>query len=107
MGAASPDIGRDAAAPDVSGALTLDTPRTDDPLAGVAVPVSSGTNPAAADVSHIQQINAELTAQLPVAAEQLRSALVLPAMRTPADYDEYTRSRTAIWKAARGPAPAE
>ena len=99
--------GRDAAAPDVSGALTLDTPRTDDPLAGVTVPVSSGTNPAAADVSHIQQINAELTAQLPVAAEQLRSALVLPAMRTPADYDEYTRSRTAIWKAGRGPAPAE
>jgi phospholipase C len=53
-------------------------------------------------VSHLQQIDAQLTAQLPVPAEQLRSAPVLPAMRTPADYDEYTRSRTAIWKGARG-----
>jgi hypothetical protein len=30
--------------------------------------------PAAADVSHIQQINAQLGAALPVSAEQLRSA---------------------------------
>ena len=62
---------RDAAAPDVGGALTLDTPRTDDPLAGVVVPVSSGQNPAAAEVSHLQQLNAQLTAALPVPAEQL------------------------------------
>jgi phospholipase C len=98
---------RDAAAPDVSGALTLAAPRPDDPLAGVTVPVSAGASPAAGEVSHIQQIDAALTAQLPVAAEQLRSAPVLQAMRTPADYDEYTRSRTAIWRAARGPARAE
>jgi phospholipase C len=97
---------RDAAAPDVGAALTLETARTDDPLAGAAVPVSSGANPAAAEVSHIQQIDAQLTGQLPVPAEQLRSAPVLPAMRTPADYDEYTRSRTATWKATRGPATA-
>jgi phospholipase C len=97
---------RDAAAPDVGGALTLGAARADDPLAGVVVPVSSGANPAAGEVSHIQQVDAQLTAELPVPAEQLRSALVLPAMRSPADYDEYTRSRTALWKAARGPAPA-
>jgi phospholipase C len=97
---------RDAAAPDVGGALTLETPRTDDPLAGVTVPVSSGTNTATAEVSHIQQIDAQLTAALPVPAEQLRSAPVLQAMRTPADYDGYTRSRTATWKAARGPTAA-
>lgn len=93
---------RDAAAPDLGGALTLDAPRTDDPLAGVTVPVSSGANPGAGEISHLQQIDAQLTAQLPVPAEQLRAAPVLPAMRTPADYDEYTRSRTAIWKGARG-----
>ncbi len=97
---------RDAAAPDVGGALTLDTPRTDDPLAGVVVPVSSGPNPAAAEVSHLQQINAQLTAALPVPAEQLRSAPVLPDVHTPAEYEEYTRSRTAIWRAVRGPSAA-
>ena len=97
---------RDAAAPDVGGALTLDTPRTDDPLAGVVVPVSSGQNPAAAEVSHLQQLNAQLTAALPVPAEQLRSAPVLPDMHTPAEYEEYTRSRTAIWRAVRGPSTA-
>jgi phospholipase C len=97
---------RDAAALDAGDALTLQAPRTDDPLSGVVVPVSTGTNPAAGEVSHIQQIDAQLTAELPVPAEQLRSAAVLPAMATPADYDEFTSSRTAIWKTARGTAPA-
>jgi phospholipase C len=97
---------RDAAAPDVGGALTLATPRTDDPLAGVAVPTSSGANPAAAEVSHIQQVDAQLTSNLPVPNEQLGSAPVLTALKTPADYDAYTRSRTATWQATRHPAPA-
>jgi len=95
---------RDAAAPDVGDVLTLATPRADDPLAGVTVPTSSGANPAAAEVSHIQQVNAQLTAQLPVPNEQLRSAPLLNAMRTPADFDSYTQVRTDTWKAARSPA---
>jgi phospholipase C len=95
---------RDGAAPDVGAALSLETPRTDDPLAGVTIPVSSGANPAAGEVSHIQQINAELTAQLPVPNELLRTAPVLPDQHTPADYHQYTSVRTAIWKAAREPA---
>jgi phospholipase C len=94
---------RDAAAPDVGDALTLTIPRTDDPLAGVTVPVSSGANPAAAEVSHIQQVDAQLTAQLPVPNEELRTAPLLNAMRTPADYDSYTQVRTDTWKAARAP----
>jgi phospholipase C len=92
---------RDAAAPDVGDVLTLTTARTDDPLAGVSVPVSSGANPAAAEVSHIQQVDAQLTGQLPVPAEQLRSAPILSNLRTPADYENYTKSRTATWKASR------
>jgi phospholipase C len=92
---------RDAAAPDVGGALTLQTPRTDDLLAGVSVPTSSGANPAAAEVSHIQQINAQFTAALPVPTDQLRSAAVLEEAETPEKYDEYIKSRTATWKAAR------
>jgi phospholipase C len=91
---------RDAAAPDVGDALTLTTPRTDDPLSSVTVPVSSGTNPAP-EVSHIQQVNAQLTSQLPVPAEQLRTAPLLENMRTPADYDSYTRTRTETWKSTR------
>ena len=92
---------RDAAAPDVGGVLTLQTPRTDDPLGGVTVPTSSGVNPAAAEVSHIQQIDAKLTAALPVPAEQLRSAPVLEEAHTPEKYHEYIKSRTETWKAAR------
>ena len=96
---------RDAAAPDVGDALTLAAPRTDDPLAGVAVPVSGGANPAAAEVSHLQEVNAQLTGNLPVSAEHLRSAPLLQTLRTPADYDDYTRARTALWQATRAPAP--
>src|ERR1700722_19600384 len=54
---------RDAAAQDVGAVLTLTTPRTDDPLAGVTVPVA----PTAAQVkldttipSHLQQVHADL-----------------------------------------------
>jgi phospholipase C len=36
-----PLTARDAAAPDLAGVLTLSTPRTDDPIAGVAVPKSA------------------------------------------------------------------
>ncbi len=95
---------RDAAAPDVGDALALATPRTDDPLAGVTVPTSTGANPAAAEVSHIQQVGAQLTAQLPVTNEQLAGAPLLNQQHTPADFDNYTQVRTDTWKAARGPA---
>jgi phospholipase C len=100
---------RDAAAPDVGDVLTLTTPRTDDPLSGVTVPVSSGANPAAAEVSHIQQVSAQLTSQLPVSNEELTatSAPALEAMRTPADFENYTRTRTETWKATRHRAPTQ
>src|SRR6266568_8628329 len=57
---------RDAAAPDVADALTLDAPRDDDPLAGVVVPTSSGANPAAGTTSHLEQAHAELVSDLPL-----------------------------------------
>jgi phospholipase C len=99
---------RDAAAPDVGDVLTLETarPADDDPLQGVPLPQSSGPNPAADEVSHIQQVDAQLTAQLPVPNEQLRSAPALHGLQTPEDYDNFTRSRTAAWKQARGPVTA-
>jgi phospholipase C len=99
---------RDAAAPDVGDVLSLAAPRTDDPLAGVTAPTSTGANPAAAEVSHLQLANAQLTSDLQVPLSELASAPLLANQHTPADYDHYIAARTATWKAARtrGNAPA-
>ena len=51
---------RDAAAPGFGDVFTLSTPRTDDVLAGVTVPVASGPGPSAGTVSHLESIRAEL-----------------------------------------------
>ncbi|MBO1413558.1 alkaline phosphatase family protein [Streptomyces sp. FH025] len=53
---------RDAAAPGVGPVITLTTARTDDPLAGVTVPTSTGTNPARLETSHLSQVYADLVA---------------------------------------------
>jgi phospholipase C len=98
---------RDAAAPDVGDVLSLAAPRTDDPLAGVTAPTSTGANPAAAEVSHLQLANAQLTSELQVPLSELHSAPLLATQHTPADYEHYIATRTATWKAAktRGNAP--
>ena len=55
---------RDAAAPDVGAALSLRTPRTDDPLADVTAPMPPPTPAAlAAQPSHLEQVAAALLAQ--------------------------------------------
>jgi phospholipase C len=98
-----PLTARDAAAPDIANVLSLSTPRTDDPLAGVAVPTSNGINPAAGQPSHLQKVYAALAAQLPV--KDAQGHLVphaLPPLHTEADYDRYIEQRVAEWKASRG-----
>ncbi len=99
---------RDAAAPDLGDVLTLTQPRTDDPLAGVTAPTSTGANPAAGEVSHLQQLQAQMISELPVPAEQLRSAPLLSGQHTPEDLDNYIEARTRTWQHARstGQAPA-
>jgi phospholipase C len=92
---------RDAAAPDVGAALTLTTPRTDDPLAGVAVPVAAAKNPDEDRPSHLQQVQADLVASLPVPDAQGGMHHTMPPLKTASDYREYIRSRTAAWKASR------
>ena len=92
---------RDAAAPGLGDVLTLTTPRTDDPLAGVAAPASSASNPAANDVSHLQQLSAQMAANLPVPAEQLAGTPALSTLRTPADYTHFVAARTQQWQTAR------
>lgn len=98
---------RDAAAPDFGGVLTLGTPRTDDPLAGVAVPVSGGAHPAPEQPSHLQQVHADLASKLPVQDEHgTATPSESNTLRTSADYKAYARSRTAAWDAGRGRASA-
>lgn len=92
---------RDAAAPDFGVALSLATPRTDDPLSGVVVPSAKGKNPAQGRPSHLQQVYAELVAQLPVPDEQGGTHHVLPALHTEDDYDGYIKQRLTAWRAAR------
>ena len=76
---------RDAAAPDVSAALTLKTPRTDDPLAGVTVPKSGATPPDTQQPSHLEEVLADLISrQHPAGTSE-------PTLRTRADYQRYNR----------------
>jgi phospholipase C len=74
-----PLTARDAAAVDVGGVLTLGTPRTDDPLAGVVVPTSGAVSPAAGRPSHLQEVYADLLAR------QLPPGVQIPAPRTEAE----------------------
>ena len=80
---------RDAAAPDLGGVLTLTTPRTDDPLAGVVAPTSTGANPAADEVSHLQQLQAQMISDLPVPSTSCTARRCWPTSGHPADYDNY------------------
>ena len=86
---------RDAAASGVGEVLTLTTPRTDDPLAGVAVPTSTGKNPALGMPSHLQQVHAELVSELPVSDAQGGMHHQMPDMTTAAEYAD-TPSATVM-----------
>ncbi|MEV8527370.1 alkaline phosphatase family protein [Streptomyces sp. NPDC052000] len=55
-----PLTARDRAAPGIGDVLTLNQPRTDDPLAGVIVPTSIGANPARTEISHLEQVHTDL-----------------------------------------------
>ena len=76
---------RDAAAPDLGGAITLSVPRTDDPLAGVNAPTAP-SNPTGLTVqpSHLQQVQAALVAQQAGVPAQTLSAL-----RTNQEYGQF------------------
>jgi phospholipase C len=57
---------RDAAAPHVGGVLTLSTPRTDDPLAGVKPPASKAKPKISSTPNHLVRALAETATGLPV-----------------------------------------
>jgi phospholipase C len=93
---------RDAAAGDVGAVLTLATPRTDDPLLGVVVPVATGPQPDEEQPSHLQQVQAELVSQLPVPDAKGGTHHLTPALKTSSDYKAYIIARTNAWKASKG-----
>jgi phospholipase C len=92
---------RDAAAIGVGGALTLTSPRSDDPLKGVIVPVATGAAPNENVPSHLQQVHAELVSRLPVPDRKGGMHHTMPPLKTSDDYDNYIRTRTAAWRASK------
>jgi phospholipase C len=97
-----PLTARDRVAPDLGDVLTLDpaAARRDDPLDGVTVPVASGPAPAAGEVSHIQQIEAELVAELPLDDAEGRSHPAPPAGGDEAAYRSFIARRMQAWQVA-------
>ena len=87
--------GRDGAAPGFGDVLTLAQPRTDDVLAGVAVPVSGTATPSAAAASHLQEVQADLISRR-YPAGQHDDADALAAQGTNAAYQSYIRSHSTL-----------
>ena len=96
---------RDAAAQDIGPALTLQVARTDDPLAGVVLPVPATVDPAEAPISHLEQVHAELVARLPVPDAAGGTVHAMPLLRTSAQAKAYIDDRIAAWKASRNAPP--
>ncbi len=90
----SPLTARDAAAPDLGGALTLATPRTDDPLAGLTVPVSKSIPQLPAGPDHLELALAEAAERLPAPEDgDVGQQHVLPNFQSGQEAQDYARRR--------------
>jgi len=93
-----PLTARDKAAPDLGDVLTLATPRTDDPLVGVPVPVSNETHPNLSNPSDIELIHAAKVSELPLRNDQgSYDRHTPPDLSSSAAIGDYIHSRTAAW----------
>ena len=88
---------RDAAAPSLSGVLTLSSPRTDDPLQGVLAPVSAAAHPNQAMPSTLEKLHAWRLSQLPIPNAQGTFGHTPPDLSSSAAIQDYIRSRSAAW----------
>jgi phospholipase C len=94
----SPLTERDKAAPDLGNVLTLTTPRTDDPLSGVRLPVSHAFQPNLSTPSLIEKIHAWKVANLPLRNDQgTYDQHTPPDLSTSEAVGEYIQARTAAW----------
>ena len=95
---------RDLAAPDLGAVLTLTTPRTDDPLAGVTAPVTTSQPPAAGQVSNLLRVQAQMAASLPIPPDHLGAVPAQPDvahLSTATDFSNFIAARTSAWRTAR------
>jgi phospholipase C len=93
-----PLTARDKAAADLGDVLTLATPRTDDPLDGVEIPVSGASHPNASQPSLIEQIHAEKVSLLPLRNDQgTYDRHSPPDLSSSAAIGDYIQTRTAAW----------
>lgn len=93
-----PLTARDAAAIDLGDVLTLSVPRTDDPLAGVVVPTSKGTNPSARLASHLQRVYAEQLSQVAPPDHGFEGRMDLQSNE---DVRAYIDRRLEAWRASK------
>ena len=93
-----PLTARDKAAPDLGDVLTLATPRTDDPLAGVQIPVSRLPHPNHSQPSTLEKIHARKVSQLPLRNDQgSYDHHTPPDLSSTAQVADYIQARTAAW----------
>jgi phospholipase C len=89
---------RDKAAPDLGDVLTLSTPRTDDPLTGVKIPMSNMPHPSQSQPSVIDKLQAAKVAALPIRNEQgSYDQHTPPDLSSSAAIGDYIQARTAAW----------
>jgi phospholipase C len=101
---------RDAAAPDVGSILTLQTPRTDDPLATIEPPTAAdpilqaGSPPIGAAPSSFLEAKATAVAALPVPEEPIADPEAkVKTLSTAAEQYNFIQERLAAWHAAGRP----
>jgi phospholipase C len=101
---------RDAAAPDLGSILTLQTPRTDDPLATIEPPAAAdpvlqaGSPPVGAAPSSFLEAKAVAAAALPVPADPIADPQAkVKTLTTAADQYNFIQQRRAAWRAAGRP----
>jgi phospholipase C len=101
---------RDAAAPDVGSVLTLQAPRTDDPLAGIEPPTAAdpvlqaGSPPVGLAPSSFLEAKAVAAAALPVPSEPIADPEAkVSTLTTAADQYNFIQERRAAWHAAGRP----
>lgn len=98
---------RDAAAPHIGGVLTLKTPRTDDPLLGIAVPSSKIRRALSVQPDKFQRALAEAAADLPLAEDEDPARhghrQAVPRFTTGEEAIEYARRRYREYAAERTP----
>jgi phospholipase C len=93
-----PLTARDQAAPDLGDVLTLATPRTDDPLEAVQIPVSNMPHPKQSQPSLLDRIHASKVSFLPLRNEQgVYDYHTPPDLSTSDALGDYIQTRTAEW----------